>query len=117
MGTTISLAQWLNAGVNVVLPILVALVTARVAGGTVKALVLLVLSGISGFLISWLDALNGGVPFDMSQAAFTTVLGFMVAVASHFGLWKPTGVTGSEGAVQASIPGGLGGSPAAHTAP
>src|SRR5688500_13670649 len=97
MGTTITLAQWLNAGVNVLLPIVVALVTARAAAGTVKALALLLLSATSGYLISWLDAVNGGAAFDFSQASFTAALGFVVAVAAHFGVWKPTAVTGSDG--------------------
>ncbi|WP_181778943.1 hypothetical protein [Pseudonocardia pini] len=115
MGTTISLAQWLNAGINVLLPILVAVVTARAAAGAVKALVLLGLSAVSGFLVSWLDALNAVLPFDWSQAGFTTVMGFVVAVAAHFGVWKPGGVTGSEGAVQSTLTAGLGGS-GRHTA-
>lgn len=110
MGTTISLSQWLAAAVGTVLPIIVAIVTARVADGAVKALVLLVLAAISGYLISWLDALNDGVAFNFSQASFTAVLGFIVAVASHFGIWKPTAVTGSGGVIQSRIPGGLGGS-------
>lgn len=114
MGTTISLAQWLDAGVNTLLPILVAVITARLASGAVKALLLLLLSAVSGFLISWLDALNNGVPFDFSQAGFTVVLGFVVAVAAHFGVWKPAGVTGSGGLIQSSIPGGIGDSTTAY---
>jgi hypothetical protein len=113
MGTTISLAQWLNAGVGVILPIVVALITSRVADGAVKALVLLALAAVSGYLISWLDATNSGVAFDFSQASFTAVLGFVVAVASHFGLWKPAALTGSGGSIQNALPGGLGGRHAA----
>jgi hypothetical protein len=115
VGSTISLAQWINTGVNVLLPILVALVTARLADGHVKALALLALSAASGFLASWLDALNGSTAFDWSQAGFTVVTGFVVAVAAHFGLWKPAGVTGSSGAVASAVPGGLGDS-ARHAA-
>lgn len=109
MGTTISLAQWLNAGINVLLPILVAVLTSRVADGAVKAFVLLLLSAVSGYLVSWLSALDNGLAFDFSQASFTAVLGFVVAVAAHFGVWKPGGVTGSGGAVQGAMPGGIGG--------
>lgn len=109
MGTTITLSQWLNAGVNVLLPIVVAIVAARAADGAVKAMLLLLLSAVSGYLISWLDAVNGGVAFDFSQASFTAVLGFVVAIAAHFGVWKPAAVTGSTGFVQSALPGGLGG--------
>lgn len=110
MGTTISAAQWLNVLINVLLPILVAVLTSRVADGAVKALVLLVLSAVSGFLVAWLDAVNLGVAFDMSQAGFTVVVGLVMAIAAHFGVWKPTGVTGSAGVIQLRMPGGIGGS-------
>jgi hypothetical protein len=109
MGTTISTAQWLAAGVNVVLPIVVALVTSRAADGSIKAITLLLLSAVSSYLIAWLDAQGAGGAFDFSQASFTAVLGFVVAVASHFGLWKPSGITGSSGLVQGSVPVGIGG--------
>jgi hypothetical protein len=34
---------------------------------------------------------------------------FLLAVAAHFGVLKPAGVTGSEGAIAKSLPAGLGG--------
>jgi hypothetical protein len=112
MGTTISAAQWLNLGVNVLLPIIVAIVTRANAAGGVKAVTLLVLSALSGFLIAWLDALNHGLVFDFSQAGFTAVTGFIVAVAAHFSVWKPAGVTGSDGAAaQVGIGQGSGAAP------
>jgi hypothetical protein len=97
MGTTISSAQWLNLGVNVLLPILVAVITTRAASGAIKALALLILSAASGFLIAWLDAVNHALAFDFSQAGFTAVTGLVVAIAGHFGFWKPVGATGSDG--------------------
>lgn len=109
MGTTISAAQWLNVLINVLLPIVVAVLTSRVADGAFKALVLLVLSAVSGFLVSWLSAVDNAVAFDMSQAGFTALTGLIVAVAAHFGVWKPVGVTGSAGVVQLAIPRGMGG--------
>lgn len=109
MGLTITASQWINVAVNTLLPIVVALITARIADGAVKALVLLALSAVSGFLTSALAAVELGVPFAWDQAAFTVLLGYVVAVASHFGLWKPAAVTGSGGAVQARVPGGIGG--------
>lgn len=105
---TITLAQWLNAGINVVLPILVAILSSRLATGALKSVLLLALSAVTGYLISWLAAIDNAVPFDFSQASFTALLGFVVAVAAHFGFWKPAGVTGSDGAIQAAIPRGLG---------
>ena len=113
IGTTISGAQWLNLAVNVLLPIVVALVTSRAASGSVKAVTLLALSAVSGLLTSWLAAAEAGAPFDISQAGFTVVTGFVVAVAAHFGAWKPAGVTGASGRVQLAVPAGVGGRRAA----
>lgn len=101
--------QWLNVIINVLLPIVVALVTSRVADGAVKALVLLVLSAATGLLTSWYAAADAGVAFDLNAAAFTTMTGLVVAIAAHFGVWKPTGVTGSGGVVQLRAPAGIGG--------
>jgi hypothetical protein len=95
---TITLAQLISATVGTLLPILVAVVTDRVAQGATKALVLLLLAAVSSFLSAWLVALNAGVPFDFAQAAFGVLLTFVVAVATHFGFWKPVRVTGEEGA-------------------
>lgn len=109
MGSGISAAQWLTVVINVLLPIVVALVTNRTADGAVKALVLLTLSALSGYLVQVLAAVQAGVLIDWSQVTFTAVVGLVVAVASHFGLWKPVGLTGSNGVVQVKVPSGIGG--------
>ncbi|MGL5910164.1 MAG: hypothetical protein ACRCZP_09185 [Phycicoccus sp.] len=106
---TITTAQAVGLAVSTLLPILVSLVTARAAESSTKALVLLALAAVSGLLTQWLAALEVGAAFDWSQAALTVLSGYIVAVASHFGLWKPTGVTGSVGVVAARVPGGIGG--------
>lgn len=71
-------------------------------------MVLLFLSSVSGFLISALDASNSGAAFDFHQAGFTVLTGFAVAVLAHFGLLSPLALTGSNGAIQSWLPGGLG---------
>lgn len=109
MGITISSAQWLNVAINIVLPIVVALVTARLAHPGLKAVLLLFLSAVSGFLVSALAAVNNGVGFDWSQAGFTVLSGFTAAVLAHFGLLKPMSITGDQGSIQKSVPGGVGG--------
>jgi len=109
MVVTISGVQWLNFAINAILPAVVALVVARVANPAWKALVLLFLSAVSGFLVSWLGALNSGTPFLWDQAIFTVLTGFAVAVLSHFGLLQPISLTGKEGVIQQSLGGGLGG--------
>lgn len=113
MGSDITASQWLSLAINVVLPIVVALVTSRVAGGAVKALVLLVLSALASYLVAILASVDAGSPVDWSQTTFTALVGLVVAVSTHFGVWKPTGVTGSDGLVQRSVSAGIGGRHAA----
>lgn len=78
-----------NGVVGFVLPILVGLVTRWSTRSGVKAVVLLFLSALSGLLTSWLG--NPGMHFGL--AALYAGEAWVVAVASHFGLWKPGGVT------------------------
>jgi hypothetical protein len=96
---TITLAQLISLVVGTLLPIVVALVTDRAASGAAKALTLLALSAVSSFLSAWLVALNTGYAFDWSQTAFGVLVTFIVAVATHFGLWKPVGASGSDSPV------------------
>jgi hypothetical protein len=77
--------------VGVVLPIAVALATKVTTSASTKAVALALLSAISGFLTEMLDS---GDSFQWSTALITWAATFIVAVAVHFGLWKPTGVSG-----------------------
>lgn len=96
----------LNLVLAAVLPILTALVTARFANSTVKTLVLVFLTVISTAL-QQVFADDGELmwrPFLM-----TTAFQFLMSVGFHFGLLKPTGVTGASGFVASSVPQGIGG--------
>jgi hypothetical protein len=105
---TITSDQWLNLAINALLPALVALVTAQRAHPGVKAVALLFLSAVSGLLTSYLDAVVNTVPFDWSQAGFTALSGFAVAVLMHLGLLSPLALTGANGVIQRRVPGGIG---------
>jgi hypothetical protein len=96
---TLTLAQLITSLVGVVLPILVAVVTDRVAHPGLKSVVLLALAALSSFLTEWLVALNGGASFDWSQAAYGVLMTFTVAVAAHFGLWRNVGASGAASPV------------------
>ena len=109
MSSSLTWVQVLSVVASVLLPIAVALVTARVADGAVKALVLLGLAAVTGLLTAWLTAINAGQPFDLLQAGFDTLVAFVIATAAHFGLWRPVNVTGSTGVVQVAVPAGVGG--------
>lgn len=100
--------QMLTLLVSLVLPMLVALATTRLAAPRLKAVVLAVLAAVTGFLSELLDALVNGTAYDLGAAFSTWTYAFILAVAAHFGLLKPAGVTGSSGAIAKALPGGLG---------
>lgn len=95
----------LNVLIGVVLPVLVALVTHRVAAEWLKATLLLALSVLGGLLATITVA-----DFHWKDFVTAFVIQFVSAVASHFGALKPLGITGSTGAIQTSLPQGIGGS-------
>jgi len=74
--------------VGVVLPIVVGLVTKVTTSASTKAVALAFLAAVSGFVS---EMLASGDAFQWSTALITWAATFMVAVAVHFGLWKPTG--------------------------
>lgn len=98
---------WLNLAISFFLPVLVALVTKRFADSSVKAIVLALLSVVTGWLTS-LQATGG--TFEVKSAITSVLVSFAMAVAVHFGLWAPVKVTGRDGLVQMALPGGLGSS-------
>lgn len=96
---------WLAFLIGTVLPAVTAFVTQRFATGAVKSLTLLALSLISGGAAS-LVATDGD--FELKAAIIGFFVTFVTGVASHFGLLKPVGLTGTDGAIARSVPGGLG---------
>lgn len=96
----------LNLVLAAVLPILTALVTARFASGAIKTVVLVALTVLSTALQQVFGD-NGDLywrPFIL-----TTTLQFLMSVGFHFGLLKPTNITGAGGVVATSVPQGVGG--------
>ena len=75
--------------VSTVLPILVAIVTTKLTHSGAKAIVLALLAGVSSILTEWLATPEG---FNWVVWGILYFQQFLVAVATHFGLWKPTGV-------------------------
>lgn len=91
MNASLDKAYWLGLLVSVVLPVLVGLVTKRVTSPGTKAVLLLALSAVNGLLIEVLHPVDG---FDLGTAAVLALVSFATGVLIHFGLWKPTGVSG-----------------------
>lgn len=85
--------QIASLAVGTLLPIVVGLVTTKVTGANVKAVVLALLTAVSGFLTEFISAATGGQVFQVDQALLTWLMTFVVAVAVHYGFWKPVGVT------------------------
>jgi hypothetical protein len=96
---------YLDIALAVVLPMVVALVTKQLADSWVKAVVLLLLSALTA---AGSDMLAHGGTFTLGPTLGNFVLTFIIAVGMHYGLLKPTGITGSNGAIAKVFPGGLG---------
>lgn len=84
------LVQYLVAFVS---PIVVGLVTRQSTHPGVKAVLLALISALTAVGTELLDAHSHDAPVILNVIVFNAVVGFTIAVASHFGLWKPTGVS------------------------
>ncbi|MFD9465316.1 hypothetical protein [Streptomyces sp. NPDC060027] len=92
MTVNLGSAYWLGLLVSVVLPVLVGLVTTRVTNAGVKAVLLLALSTVTGFVVEYAGPHDAG--YSVGTAAVLALVSFATGVLSHFGFWKPVGVSG-----------------------
>lgn len=92
MTVNLDKAYWMGLLISVVLPVLVGLVTTRVTHAGVKAVLLLALSTATGFLVEYAGPHGAG--YSVGTAAMLALVSFGTGVLSHFGLWKPVGVSG-----------------------
>lgn len=95
-GVIVADLAWLTLLAAPFLPILVGLVTKRFADGSVKALLLLLLSAITGVVNQAI--LSGGLL--SKETVIAAVVAYVIAVASHYGFLKPSSITGTDGVVQ-----------------
>jgi hypothetical protein len=63
-----------------------------------------VLALITGLATEWLAAVQAEVVYDLSAGLANALATFLIAVALHYGLWKPTGISGVVQAVGAPEP-------------
>ena len=91
MNVNLDQAYWLGLLVSLVLPVLVGLVTTRVTHPGTKGVLLLALTAANGFLVELSQAGDG---YDFGSAVVLTLVSFATAVLMHFGLYKPTGISG-----------------------
>lgn len=86
--TGMNAVQVASVLVGVFLPILVAFVTKQTWSAQRKAIILAACSAVTGFLTEFINSDN----FVWQQALLTTIVTFVTAVATHFGLWsRPNG--------------------------
>ena len=76
-----------------ILPVLVGLVTTRVTSPAIKAWMLAGLSLVTSLLVELARAIASATTYDLGIALLAALPAFVVSVASHYGLWRPTGVT------------------------
>ncbi len=76
--------------IGLAIPLLVALVTKRVASRGLKGVLNLVLSAVGGSAV-YLVAKDGG--YDVEGFVNATLNAFVVSVATYYGVYKPTGVS------------------------
>lgn len=79
--------------VTVLLPVAVGLVTKASTSGAAKAVLLALLSAFTGVASALIQANQTGEPVDLYMLALSAVSVFVIAVATHYGLWKPTTVS------------------------
>lgn len=77
-----------------VLPILVGLVTTKITSGRAKAWLLAALSLFASLLSEAIKTWQGGGIYDVGAGLTLALPTFLVAVGMHYGLWKPTGLSG-----------------------
>lgn len=91
MQPSLDTAYWLGLLISVVLPVLVGLVTTRVTNAGAKAVLLLALTAANGFLVELAGPHDNG--YSVGSAVILWAVSFSVGVLTHFGFWKPTGIS------------------------
>lgn len=85
--------------IPVFLPVLVGVVTKYSTRPGIKATLLAGLTLASQVLMEYVTATTAGTIFDLGQALTATIPAFTISVATHYGLWKPTGVALAAAAI------------------
>lgn len=89
----IPLIAVLQLMLGVGLPVLVGLVTTKVTRPGTKAILLALLSVVSSLLTEVISALLNTTEYNLGLALVLGLGTFVVAVSTHYGLLKPTGIS------------------------
>lgn len=89
----LSVADVLGPILGVLLPLLVAIVTKASTDSGVKAILLAALAVVGNLLTGVQDAIVNHGTYDLGKALVLGISTFVIAVATHYGLWRSTGVS------------------------
>lgn len=78
---------------GVVLPLLVGLVTTRTTNPGTRAILLAVLAVAAQLITELVKALESGTPYNIGTGLLLGLGTFLVAVGTHYGFWRPQGVS------------------------
>lgn len=78
---------------GVILPLLVGLVTNRTTDPGKRAILLAVLAVAAQLVAELIKALESGEPYNLGLGLLLGLGTFLVAVGTHYGFWKPQGVS------------------------
>jgi hypothetical protein len=106
--TNLQTLAMLNMVLSFLLPLAQQAVTNISAPPPVKVAVTALMSAIVGFITPFVSGLQQWSDFNWQLALLSIGSVFLTSVLSHYGLWKPAGVTGTEGSLSNKLPGGIG---------
>jgi hypothetical protein len=106
--TNLQTLAMLNMVLSFLLPLLQQAVTNISAPPPVKVAVTALLSAVVGFITPFVSGLQQWADFNWQLALLSIGSVFLTSVLSHYGLWKPAGVTGVDGSLSNKLPGGIG---------
>lgn len=100
-----------NMAVAVLLPLLTQAITNSSASAQYKAILNLLVAAVIGALTPFLTGAQAIGSANWTAVAVSALSVWLVSIVSHYGLWKPTNVTGVGGSIDTKVPGGLGAAP------
>lgn len=93
MEITFDTATNVQIALTVLLPIVVGFVTTRITSSGAKAWLLAGLTLLTSLLLELARTIEAGGVYNLGTALQLAVPAFAISVATHYGLWKPTGVS------------------------
>lgn len=107
----------INFAVAFLIPLFVNIVTNSQASERFKTVFVLLTTAIVGALTPFLTGVQSLGDANWWLILFSVVQVWMTSIATHYGFWKPAGVTGTEGAISNRLPGGVGGGSSSEDPP